>query len=63
MNQNYILLTTRILDLYVFCRNRDSFEYVILKRAVRGDSRASRLCVHLMHGALRMHNMTIGTWK
>jgi hypothetical protein len=64
MNQNYILLTTRILDLHVFRRNRwDSSEYVLLKRAVRGDSRTSRLCVHLMHGVLRMHNMTVCIWK
>jgi hypothetical protein len=58
MNQNYILLTIRILDWrIVFRRNRlDNLEYVILKRAVREDSGASRLCVHLMHGVLRMHN-------
>jgi len=62
MNKNYILLTTRILDRrFVFRRNRlDSFEYVILKRAVREDSGTFRLCVHLMHGVLRMHNMTVG---
>jgi hypothetical protein len=65
MNQNYILLTTRILDLrIVFRRNRwDSLEYVTLKRAVREDSGTSRLCVHLTHGVLRMHNVTVGFWK
>jgi hypothetical protein len=65
MNQNYILLTTRILDLrIVFRRNRlDSFEYVIFKRAVREDSGTSRLCVRLIHGVLIMHNMAVGIWK
>jgi len=64
MKQNYILLTTRILNLYIFSRKRwDSFEYVILKRAVREDSGTYRLCFRLMHGVLRMHNTTAGVWK
>lgn len=64
-NQNYVLLTTRILDpRIVFRRNRwDSFEHVILKRAVREYSGNSRLCVPLLHGVLRMQIMTAGVWK